>query len=78
MTREPVESSSLKSIGHDGDTLEVEFHSGKVYQHAGFSTDDHAALMGAESIGRHYNAHVKGKFAHTLIDEQEENDGARG
>jgi hypothetical protein len=67
MTRDAVSSSSIKSIGHDGDTLEVEFHSGKVYRYAGVSATDAAALIGAKSIGKHFGAHVRGKFDHTLV-----------
>jgi hypothetical protein len=71
MTRQPVTSSAVKSVGHDPDThtLEIEFTSGKVYQHAGVSAADAAKLLAAPSIGAHYNRHISGTFAHTRIEE---------
>lgn len=77
MTRAPVASSSIKSVGHDGETLEVEFHSGKVYRYAGVSRAAHDALLGAPSIGKHFGQHVRGKFDHTLVAETDEASAAR-
>lgn len=71
MTRHPVKSGAIAAIGHDGDVLEVEFHSGKVYRHAQFSVEDLDALLGAESLGRHYNTMVRGKYEHTLVEPDE-------
>lgn len=50
----PINSSQIHSVGHDADTrtLTVKFHSGGVYQYANVTTKQHAALMGAESVGR--------------------------
>jgi hypothetical protein len=72
MTRTPVTSSMLKSIGHDPatNTLEVEYHDGKIYQHAGVTAAHHAALLAAPSIGAHFNTRIKGKFAHTRLDKE--------
>lgn len=75
MTRQAVVSSSLKSIGHDGDVLEVEFHSGKVYRYSGVAREHFDALIGAESIGKHFGEHVRGKYEHQLV--ETEDDGAR-
>ncbi len=62
MKREPVESSNIRSIGHDPatKTLEVEFLNGTVYQYHDVDADKHAALMKADSVGGHFNAHIKG------------------
>ncbi len=71
MTRKPVKSSQLLSVGHDPETstLEVEFHPtrkqaadsqlGSVYQYANVSAADHAALVGAESVGSHFIQVIK-------------------
>ncbi|MDU4600208.1 MAG: KTSC domain-containing protein, partial [Clostridium sporogenes] len=32
MQRTPVDSSNLSSVGYGNSTLEIEFHSGKVYR----------------------------------------------
>lgn len=57
--RIPVASSMIKSVGHEGDTVEVEFTSGKVYRHSGCSDQMFAAMMASESIGKFYNAHIR-------------------
>jgi hypothetical protein len=60
MTREPIESSSIKSIGHDPatNTLEVEYHRTGVYQFHDVSADQHAAIMRASSAGTHLQKHI--------------------
>lgn len=70
MQHQPVTSTLLESIAHDGDqTLEVKFRSsGKVYRHTGVSADDFAAFQNAESHGQHYNRHIRGKFTHALVE----------
>lgn len=62
----PVESSSIAAIGHDPETneLHVQFKNGKTYTHYDVPATSHELLMGASSIGAHYNAHIKGRFEH--------------
>ena len=59
MHRTKVESSNVKSLGFDREAgvLEVEYHSGKVYQYADVKPDEYAALMAADSKGRHLQRH---------------------
>lgn len=59
-----MSSSSIASVGHDPetDTLEVEFRDGSVHQYDGASAKDHHALVNASSVGKHFHAHVRGKF----------------
>ncbi len=66
MNRAPVESSQIKSIGFENGVLEIEFVSHakdgrlpSIYQYVNVTTEDHAALIGAESIGRHFGAFIK-------------------
>lgn len=65
MQRIPVESSDIKSVGYDPRTqiLEIEFHSGGVYDYYAVPASVHQALIQAESKGKHFHANVKGKFA---------------
>lgn len=67
----PVTSSFIESIAYEGDVLEVKFKNGSVGRHTGVSTEDHAALIGAESIGRHYGAEIRGKFPFTKVSQPE-------
>lgn len=66
MNRTPVKSSQIASIGHDPatNTLAIEFNGGKVYHYEGVPAEAHADLMAAESVGKHFGAHIRGKFPH--------------
>jgi hypothetical protein len=61
MTMVPVQSASIRSIGHDPETstLHVLFHSGETYAFHGVSAAKHEALMSSPSIGRHLNTVIK-------------------
>lgn len=61
MTRQPVTSTNLASIGYDeaSATLEVEFLNGRVYQYFGVPSSVHAGLMAAGSHGGYFNLYVK-------------------
>jgi hypothetical protein len=63
MQRTQVQSSNIKSIGHDRKTkqLHVEFNSGKVYCYEGVTDEEHKALMGASSKGSHFHKHIKSR-----------------
>jgi hypothetical protein len=68
MERKSVTSSNIKSIGHEGNILEVEFKNGKLYQYKGVSAEEHAAIHKAESIGSHIHKHIiKAGKIHTKI-----------
>lgn len=68
MTRQPVKSTSIVSVGHDGDTLEVEFTNGAIHTYAGVTPEQYADLLKAPSIGKHFAQHVRAMFPHTRID----------
>jgi hypothetical protein len=59
MNRISVQSSHIKSIGHDGNILEVEYFNGEVYQFNNISDDDFAALGSARSVGKALNELTK-------------------
>ncbi len=62
MERTQVQSSMIKSYGHDPqtNTLEVEFKNGKIYTYS-CDLKELQALAAASSIGKHFNEHFKGK-----------------
>lgn len=66
MERKPVSGSSLfQEVGYSPETqiLEIQFLSnGKIYQYSGFTPDDWESLRTAESKGRHFGLHIRGKF----------------
>lgn len=57
MKRTAVRSSSLRSLGYDADAqaLEVEFSSGAIYRYEQVPAEAVQALLGAESLGKHFN-----------------------
>lgn len=54
-------SSQIKSVGYNWKTnlLEIEFHSGGIYQYAGVPLNKWRGLMRAESAGKYFNAEIK-------------------
>lgn len=60
MTRTPVKSAAVVSVGHEGDTLEVEFAGGKVYRYRGVPAETFQEMLAAESVGRAVLGGVRG------------------
>ena len=64
MTATP-NSSCFSKIGYSAafETLVVTFRgSGKTYCYTNFTAADWAAFRSADSLGRYYNAHIKGNY----------------
>ncbi|MFA5404499.1 MAG: KTSC domain-containing protein [Ignavibacteria bacterium] len=57
-------SSNISSVGFDEEssTLEIEFHSGAVYQYFDVPLIVYESLMGAESKGKYFMQFIKGFF----------------
>jgi len=64
MERTAVESSQIVSIGFvpELETLEIEFKGGKVYRYFEVPGIQHTELMAAESKGKYFGQHIRGKF----------------
>ncbi len=69
MERQPVESSSLASVGYEEwtRTLEVEFHNGGVYRYLGVPLSVHRALLAAESRGAFLNTRIKPYYPYQRV-----------
>lgn len=70
MIRYPVSSSDVASVGYDASTstLEVEFHSGGIYQY--FDVPNHhfvALTRGNGSVGKYLNAQIKGHYRYQQV-----------
>jgi len=61
MKRATVQSSNITSVGYDpaASTLEIEFHSGGVYQYFEVPREVHDGLMKAASKGSYFHRHIK-------------------
>lgn len=69
MERTKVVSSQIASIGYEAEkkVLEVEFVgrggvAGSIYHYVDVEPEVHAALMGAESIGKYFNQNLRDRF----------------
>jgi hypothetical protein len=64
MRRNAVKSSVIASLGYDRETnvLEVEFHTGRVYQYFLIPPTVYEALKRAESIGAYFNRHIRDRY----------------
>lgn len=64
MQRTRVRSSALTSIGYspEDEILEIEFHSGRVYQYLGVPTPEYENLIAADSLGRWFNKHIRDAY----------------
>ena len=65
MIRNDVISSNLKSIGYDSASciLEIEFHSGGIYQYLQVSHSVYTDLIEASSLGKFFAYEIKPNFA---------------
>jgi hypothetical protein len=69
MNRIPVSSSDLRSVGYDTttQTLEIEFHSGGIYQYFNVPPSVHQSLMNAGSLGQFFYAYIKNNYRYTRV-----------
>jgi hypothetical protein len=64
MERKPVQSCILRSVGYDDTTknMEIEFHSGLIYQYSGVPTKVHDDLMNSSAVGKFFADKVRSRF----------------
>lgn len=72
MQRDPVSSTTLKSVGYDGELeiLEVEFDYGDVYQYLDVPFEEYAGLMSADSRGSYFFHNIRGAYEYREVDEK--------
>ncbi|MGB9175190.1 MAG: KTSC domain-containing protein [Methanoregula sp.] len=64
LERQPVKSRILRSVGYDDSAkiLEIEFHTGLVYQYSGVPPKVYADLMHSDEIGKYFSEKVRPRF----------------
>ena len=64
LERHAVKSVILRSVGYDDSTkiLEIEFHSGLVYQYLGVPSKVYTDLMRSGEIGKYFSDKVRTRF----------------
>jgi len=70
MERQPVESCNLKSVGYDNNlkNLEIEFHSGLIYQYQNVPSHIYANLISAHSTGTFFTDKIKNRYRSKRLD----------
>lgn len=66
---QPVKSSNIEAIGHDGASheLHVKFRGGGTYAYAGVHRNLFEAMLMAKSPGTWHAAHIKDVFKHRKL-----------
>lgn len=69
MERIHVSSSNLRSVGYDYEEsiLEIEFHSGSVYQYFNVPQQRYESLINASSKGSYFAAHIRNIYRYRRI-----------
>ncbi|HEX8266767.1 MAG TPA: KTSC domain-containing protein [Pyrinomonadaceae bacterium] len=69
MNRHFVSSSNLRSVGYDvtESILEIEFHSGSVYQYFNVPQEKYESLMRAGSKGSYFAAYIKDVYRYRRV-----------
>jgi len=69
MTRIPVTSSNVESVGYDQNTqtLEVEFKNGYIYQYFDVPKTIYNSMVNANSAGKYLISNVKGVYRYARL-----------
>jgi hypothetical protein len=64
LERQPVKSRILRSVGYDESSkiLEIEFHSGLVYEYLGVPPKVYKDLMSSDAVGKYFSDKVRNRF----------------
>jgi KTSC domain len=83
--RVPIISSAIRSAGHDGGTLEIEFANGNLAWYLDVPAEVFRNLVRSPSPGRFHNEEIKGKYdctnaegVHTRAGQVEPKPAAKG
>lgn len=70
VTRQPVSSSTIRSVGYDRSegTLEVEFIRGGVYQYIGVPEFLYLGFLLTSSKGQYFNNKIQGRYKERHVD----------
>jgi hypothetical protein len=60
-----IQSSNIKAIGWDADTLAIDFHNGRRYKYTGVPKAVFDGMLAAESVGKYFHAEVKSRFPYS-------------
>lgn len=67
MQKQEVDSTVIGAVGYSR-VLEIRFESGRIYQYYDVPEDIYEGMLAAESKGKYFNSHIRGKFAYQEIE----------
>ena len=69
MTRTPVQSSNIASVGYDPKKriLEIEFQNGRIYQYQDVEANVHDGILNAASAGKYFFQYIRGNYAEAEV-----------
>tara|TARA_R110001583_G_scaffold42735_2_gene135879 strand:- start:29133 stop:29342 length:210 start_codon:yes stop_codon:yes gene_type:complete len=69
MDRKSIESSMIRSIGHDADNsiLEIEFNSGAIWQYFDFPEAVWYEFEGTDSQGKFFHREIKNQYSESRV-----------
>lgn len=69
ISREPVSSTNIVSVGYDDatETLEVEFMNGTVYQYFNVGSDLYQQFLAAPSKGQFLNTYIRSAYPYSRV-----------
>lgn len=69
LKRTESQSSNVRTIEYEPETskMTVEFRSGGRYEYAGVPEVAHDTFAGAQSHGKHFHAHIRGRYPTTKV-----------
>jgi hypothetical protein len=69
MERQPVDSSSIASVGYspDSETLEIEFKNQTIYEYYNVPQVIYDQLMETASVGAYFSASIRNVFANSRV-----------
>jgi len=57
-----VNSSAIRSVGYDGSTLAIIFHSGRRYDLPGVPESVFHEFINSHSLGAYFNRYLRGRY----------------
>ena len=69
MERHSVSSSNIVAIGYENETqtLEIEFHGGRVYQYYGVPESMYDQLMQTSSKGKFFHMYIRNGYPYSRV-----------
>lgn len=69
VTKVDINSSNIAAVAHDEKEklLRVWFNNGAIYDYAGVPRSTYVGLIGAESAGKYFHAHIRNAFEYRKV-----------